>query len=129
MKAKKPEPKQPRVRLPWQRDRELTPGGGESTTDQSAAAETDVNAIVARFKRTGELPPAQKQGIYTDVTHLQGDLTERLLWAQEQLQNVTTAIELDQLNQQKEADKLNKEAEEKALKENAEIIPPVEKTE
>lgn len=49
---------------------------GESMTRQSEKASADVNAIVERFARTGQLPPNIKQPIYDDVTGLQVDLTE-----------------------------------------------------
>ena len=43
--------------------------------DASQGNDTDVNRIVARFARTGELPPATVQPQYADVTGLQEDLT------------------------------------------------------
>lgn len=54
---------------------------GESETRQSEKASADVNAIVERFSRTGQLPPARFEGSYADVTAYQGDLTERYEWA------------------------------------------------
>lgn len=49
---------------------------GESRTRQSEKDSADVNAIVERFSRTGQLPPARFEGSYGDVTSLQGDLTD-----------------------------------------------------
>lgn len=47
-----------------------------SNTSDAAGNDTDINVIMARFERTGILPPNTEQPIYDDVTELQGDLTE-----------------------------------------------------
>lgn len=47
----------------------------QSLTHQSHAETTDINNIIGRFARTGQLPPAQRQGQFADVTHLTKDLT------------------------------------------------------
>lgn len=44
-----------------------------SLTDQSQAAETDINVIVGRFLRTGQAPGG-KQPMYGDFSELDGDL-------------------------------------------------------
>lgn len=49
---------------------------GETMTQQSHKDQTDVNAIVARFDRTGYMPPEKGQRQYGDVTALQGELTD-----------------------------------------------------
>ncbi len=68
----------PKVRHPYFRQRSPTNLEGQSLrTDQSQGNDTDVNNIVARFARTGEIPPG-KPGQYADVTGLQGDLTEMI---------------------------------------------------
>lgn len=77
---------QPEIRKPWHRERVQHPGGGESMTDRSFGNDTDVNNIVARFQRTGELPkppPGAENPIYDDVTELQCDLTEMISKTQE----------------------------------------------
>lgn len=51
--------------------------------EQSHAEAADINTIVRRFARTGSLPPAMREGVYADVTDLQGPLSERIQWAQE----------------------------------------------
>lgn len=57
------------------RNRTQTPGGGESMTDGSFGNDTDVNKIIARFARTGELPGQLPQdGQFQDVTPFQEDL-------------------------------------------------------
>ena len=48
---------------------------GVSRTQQADKDQTDINNIVNRYARTGNLPP-QRQGVYADVTALQGELTE-----------------------------------------------------
>lgn len=75
----------PRPRPRNSRLRVIATNNGESMTQQAHLDQTDVNAIVARFDRTGQLPPALRAGQYADVTGLQGDLTERLNYAQDTL--------------------------------------------
>lgn len=60
-----------RLRVPY-----CPPEGTQSATDTSHGNHVDVNTIIARFARTGELPPARRAPQYGDVTALQGDLTE-----------------------------------------------------
>lgn len=62
--------------LPMSRRRIQTVIVGESMTHQSAADSCDVNQIMARYDRTGVLPPSARQGVFADVTSLQVDLTE-----------------------------------------------------
>lgn len=66
-----PVPWNARLRVPYQH-----PPGTVSATDDSFGNEVNVNTIIARFARTGELPPARREAQYMDVTELQGDLTE-----------------------------------------------------
>lgn len=73
------------VRHPMERNRYRTPVVGESMTHQSHKDLCDVNAIVKRFDRTGELPPATREAQYADVSSLQGDLTERIAMSREVL--------------------------------------------
>lgn len=67
----RPRPRNSRLRV-------IALNDGESMTQQSHFDQTDVNAIVARFDRTGQLPPARQAPVYGDVTGLQGDLTDRI---------------------------------------------------
>lgn len=61
-----------------ERHRRFTVIDGDSKTMQSHAESADVNYIVNRYQRTGELPqnPRGLEGRYEDVTGLQKDLTE-----------------------------------------------------
>lgn len=69
----------PEIRKPWERERVYTDlGNNQSVTDRSGGNDTDVNKIVARFSRTGHLPPSNREPQYCDVTSLQGDLTDKL---------------------------------------------------
>ena len=77
-----PRSPKPCMRMPYDRLRVQSKQGGESTTVQDPQNTTDVNEIVKKYHRTGMMPPG-KQGIYADVTGLQGDLTERLIWAKQ----------------------------------------------
>lgn len=91
-----------KVRFPFQRDRVQSIQGGESCTDINHQEASDVNAIVARYHRSGELPPVRTPPNYADVTGLQGDLTERLQWAREHIDNAYKALSEVQQAQQNE---------------------------
>lgn len=41
-----------------------------SLTQQSAAAEADINNIVARYQKTGILPEVARQGVFGDVSNI-----------------------------------------------------------
>ena len=85
---------QPRyVRLPHHRQRVQSEQGGESDVDQTYLTVTDVNTIVANYARTGIMPEAKRTARFGDVTGYQGDLTDRILWAKEQLDNAKEAYE------------------------------------
>ena len=87
----------PRVRGPWERERcTMTIDPAEDVCISVPENETDINAIVSRYARTGILPPNDKQPIYADVSGLQGDLTERLLWAETTVENVHAEIRKQQ---------------------------------
>lgn len=104
--------KAPRMRKAWERERCPTPMKTESVTDQTAAGETDVNTIVQRFQRTGHLPPGKGPGMYADVSEIQGDLTERLIWAKEQVDNLETAIQIRAAKEEQEKAEAAKKLEE-----------------
>lgn len=59
--------------------------GTTSRTQDSHADQTNVNDIVARFARTGEMPVGKGTPQYGDVTSLQGDLTEQINQANEDI--------------------------------------------
>ncbi|WNK13250.1 MAG: internal scaffolding protein [Microvirus sp.] len=61
----------------------------DSLTMQSHMPSCDIDAIVARFERTGALPENTRQPQYGDVTHLQGDLTEMLNYSQDTIQRAS----------------------------------------
>lgn len=73
-----PDSMRPFKRRQFCRERLQTKNGQPSMTQQAHLDQTDVNAIVARFERTGVMGhQTQKQPQYGDVTGLQGDLVER----------------------------------------------------
>jgi len=82
---------EPLIRKPLSRVRQVTDIPGESKTDTQFGNETDVNKIVARFKRDGEFfntnPDA---GEYCDVSNLQGDLTAIIERGREALEEINT---------------------------------------
>lgn len=93
-----------KLRKPWERERSITEFEGESQTDTSSGNDTDVNHIVARFARTGQLPPATREGYFGDVTHLQGDLTEMIergKAAQKELERLQEAASAETTNDDK----------------------------
>lgn len=51
---------------------------GDSLTHQAHKDEADVNKIVGRYARTGQLPEPRKGAAYADVSGLQADLTQRI---------------------------------------------------
>lgn len=61
----------------YDRERTFSMILGDSMTVQSEKDASDVNTIVRRFQRTGELPPNPRglEPRYEDVTGLQTDLT------------------------------------------------------
>ena len=106
--------KYPEIRQPLHRERHTTPGGGESKVADSSKDETDVNAVIARFRRTGKLPEG-RQVQYGDCTALQGDPTEMMISAQETIQNASEAITEAVNTQTKEkAEREKKDAEDLA---------------
>ena len=101
------------IRKPYDRVRSPANISSDSVTVKDAGNDTDINHIVARFKRTGEMPvghgtPPQ----YGDVTALQGDLTEIIQKGRE------AEKELEQLQIQQDADQAEKlKTQEQRLKE------------
>lgn len=69
-------------RHPYARERVQTQIIGESMTHQSHHDGCDVNQIMARYSRTGEMPPG-RPGQFADVSNLQGDLTTLIEKARE----------------------------------------------
>lgn len=52
------------------RRRVLSYSGGESKTDQSQAADCDINVMMARFMKAGELPPRKREEIFSDIFNM-----------------------------------------------------------
>lgn len=65
----------PHIRKPYDRLFVEAVQEGESLTQVCHGNETDVNAIVERFQRTGKLPEHRQEPQYGDCTELQTDLT------------------------------------------------------
>lgn len=89
---------------------------GKDMTQQSHAESCDVNSIVTRFQRTGEMP-REREGFYDDVTGLQVELTEAYNRSRETLD---AAIE--------QSDRLKAEAAKPKPEENAGASPDPEPT-
>lgn len=71
------------IRSPRERYRVQYYPVGESMTEQGHAESCDINNIIRRHTRSGAIPPPDDAPIYADVTQLQGELGERLSWANE----------------------------------------------
>lgn len=103
-------------------DRERLPAKlyGESKTHQSHAEACDVNKIIRKYERTGELPPARTEPQYADVTNLQNaDFGELLQKSRDTLDAAGRELEKQQnekvnaekqeiQNMKKELDELRK---------------------
>lgn len=68
--------KLPRARHPFSRVRVHPLLSGESRTHQSHRDEVDINNVIARFDRNGELPNRPQTPQYADVTEFSGDPTD-----------------------------------------------------
>lgn len=71
----------------WERTRYSIRAFGPTMTQLSHYDQTDVNAIVARFKRDGYMPPDLRQPQYGDVSSLNQSLTDLVAQA-----NATEAV-------------------------------------
>lgn len=81
----------PVVRKPWERHRVQLTCPDPGKTVQSERDSTDINSIVARYQRTGHMPPGRVPGQYGDVSAFndyygnllekaQGDIAEAEAW-------------------------------------------------
>ena len=102
----------PVVRKPWERHRQVHAVKGESVTDTSFGNETDINLIVEKFARTGDLPQARGAAIYDDVTNLQGDLTVMLERTSDARKSLAEMQETQAKRHKEQLDKDAKELEE-----------------
>lgn len=84
---------------------------GFSRTQQHHAKECDITRIIQRYTRTGELPPGRSRPAFADVTHLQGDVTERLEHSRSTIE--TAKRDLAEHRNKLLADKKQKELEQK----------------
>jgi len=83
---------------------------GPSLTSQAHQQESDINYIVARFQRTGELPPSTRQGQYLDVFDVQQlDPTTAINQARQTIQQVQNDLQLHREKQQKQQQEQEKQ--------------------
>lgn len=101
----------PMIRGPFSRFRVRFNCVGESMTHQSHAESCDINRIIDRYDRTGQLPTGRVQGVYDDVTSLQVDLTDAVNRSREV---------------RSETDKFVKSRKAKADKEQLDLVAEVE---
>lgn len=114
-------------------DRERLPAKlyGESKTHQSHAEACDVNKIIRKYERTGELPPGRMEPQYADVTSLQNaDFGTLLQKSRETLDTAGRELEKQQLekvkNEKQEIQKMKQELDELRKKVPKEPTPPAE---
>lgn len=106
------------VRNRFQRVRVYRRLDQKSMTVQSEKDPSDVNVIVARFQRTGEMPPNPRgqEPQYVDCTPYQEDITEAHNRAIERLEEAGRDLEKQRLEKEKadqeQARLLNEELEE-----------------
>ena len=80
-----------RIRGPFEDLRVVTTVEGESMTDDSHGNDTDVNNIIRRFDRTGQLPTGRGEGQFADVAGLNEDLTVLISRSREALDELEAA--------------------------------------
>jgi len=99
------------VRAPYERLRVSSVPVGESMTSQSDKDAADINSIIARFKRTGDLPLAREGGQSSDVTDLQSFQTSELIVrSRSTLDDLDSQLSAaDAKTKQQEADRLKAE--------------------
>lgn len=111
----------PDIRKPYDRVRVIKDLSGQvKKTDASQGNDTNINNIVARFKRTGELPEGAP-GEYCDVSALQGDLTE-LIQKGEDAKKELKRLQEQHTKEQKEASENNQKELERLQKLEKEFL-------
>lgn len=82
----------PIVRRWHERHRTPTVVSGVSRVDDTHVDACDINAIIRRYDNTGSLPLG-REGVYADVSGLNGDLTEQINSARDALTKVNDHVE------------------------------------
>lgn len=103
--------------LPRAGRRVQTNCSGFSRTQQHHAKECDISRIISRYARTGELPPGRGRPAFGDVTHLQGDITERLATAQSIIDQANADLLNHKNKQLSEQKKINQLKQQKIMEE------------
>lgn len=117
------------VRRNWERTRVQTEILGESRTQQSHRDSVDVNQIVAKFDRTGQLPPNTKTAQYGDVSDLNAPYSELIEKSRETLDTAGQFIEtLEMENNEKTAAALAAEKLELEELRKSKLSPPPQPT-
>lgn len=96
-----------------------------SKTRQAHADACDINNIVDRYHRTGQLPPTTRQPQYGDVTALQGDRTDLINQSRATLETAGSNLQKTREEQnKKQREKQNAEQ----IKNNSEQLRELIKT-
>lgn len=102
------------VRAAYERLRVLEVPEGESLASQDARDAADINFLMARFARTGEIPPASRPSVFQDNTGVPDNLGDAIM-----LSRTTLSTASDNLGAFQEAKA--KEAADKLAAEQAEL--------
>lgn len=97
---------------------------GESMTHQSFREETDINKIMDRFQRTGQLPPAKyKEPQYLDVSSLNAPLNDVINQTERTLTTTREFINENEKTKKKAAEKAARDAADAASKQTQGATP------
>lgn len=113
------------VRRSYERVRYQTEIVGESKTDQSQKMQVDVNHIVRRYDRTGQLPQPKREPQYGDVSDLNAPYGELIESSRSILDTVGKYVEgAEESARQKQAESAALDAAELAEYRNQKKSPP-----
>lgn len=101
----------PLRRRPWEEMRLQTIFEGESRTQQSHRESVDINNIIKKFDRTGQLPSPTRPAQYGDVSDLNrpyGELIEESRNTLDQVGQFVESSQAEAKKKQAEADALEK---------------------
>lgn len=79
---------------------------GESLASQDAKDASDINFLMARFARAGEIPPASKPALFQDNTVVPDNLGDAIMMSRSTLSTASANLEASQ----KEAERIKAES-------------------
>jgi len=91
------------VRAAYDRLRVLEVPEGESLTSQDAKDACDINFLMARFSRTGEIPPASTVPVFQDNSSIPDNLGDAVMLSRSTLQTASDNLEKHQAKLREDA--------------------------